>query len=257
MNFVKTAFLPQNDVEYCLAGNGVIPFENELLKLGITVIKTNENRHISGKISNHADLAVNYCGNGLIFADNSQKDLAKCLQEFGFNISFINESVSGEYPSDCLLNCIFSDKYLICNKKCTSANLLNYAVEHGKKVINVKQGYVKCSVCPITETAYITDDESIYKALNQEKLDVLLIKKGSVRLKGFDYGFFGGCCGKISDKKIVFFGDIKSHSCYDNIKSFTDNYKIDLISLGNGVLTDIGSLIPISEKEQQNENKMG
>ena len=101
----------------------------------------------------------------------------------------------------------------------------------------------------MTDSAFITDDESIYKTLKAEKLDVLLVKKGSVRLKGFDYGFFGGCCGKISDKKIVFFGDIKNHSCYDNIKSFAKNYKIDLISLAKGDLTDIGSLIPITEKE--------
>ena len=249
MKFVKNAHLPENDVDCCIAGNGIIPFEDELSKLGVNLLKTSENRRISSKISNHADLSVNYCGNGVAFADNSQSELAEKLNKLGCKVNFIDETVSGDYPSDCLLNCVITEKLLICNTKCTSQSLLNFAVEHNTKIINVNQGYVKCSLCPLTDSAFITDDESIYKTLKAEKLDVLLVKKGSVRLKGFDYGFFGGCCGKISDKKIVFFGDIKNHSCYDNIKSFAKNYKIDLISLAKGDLTDIGSLIPITEKE--------
>ncbi len=250
MKFVKTACLPKNDVEFCIAGNAVIPFEAELLNLGVTVLKTSENALISSNISSHADLAVNYCDNGTVFVEKSQIGLSERLKELGFNIRAIKDEVFGEYPNDCPLNCVISDKHLICNEKCTSKEILNYAFEQGKKIINVRQGYVKCSLCPVTENSFITDDESIYKALKAEKFDVLLIKKGSVRLKGYDYGFFGGCCGKISDKKFVFFGDIKSHSCYDSIKRFSQNYKIELISLGCGELKDIGSLIPISEKER-------
>ena len=71
MKFVKNAHLPENDVNCCIAGNGVTPFEDELSKLGVNLLKTSENRQISSKISNHADLSVNYCGNGVAFADNS------------------------------------------------------------------------------------------------------------------------------------------------------------------------------------------
>lgn len=249
MKFIKTAYLPKNTAELCIAGNAAKRFENELLKLGVNLLITKENNSVSGNISNHADLVVNYCGNGVIFADNSQTELLKVLNAKGFNSRIIKEKVSGAYPTDCLLNCIATDNYIICNRKCVSSDLLDFALKSDKIIIYVKQGYVKCSVCPITETAYITDDESIYKALLQEKFDAFLVEKGSVRLKGYDYGFFGGCCGKISEKELVFFGDIKKHSCYDNIKSFAYNYGVELISLGNDELTDIGSLIPISEKE--------
>lgn len=249
MKFIKNAYLPTNDVQLCIAGNGVEPFKDELLNLGVNIITIKENSLISGNISNHADLVVNYCGNGIVFADISQTELIENLRSKGCKCSIINESVSGTYPTDCLLNCIVTDKVLICNKKCISADLLRFAEESDKQIINVRQGYVKCSVCPIAENAYITDDESVYKALTAEKLDVLLVKKGSVRLKGYNYGFFGGCCGKISEKNLVFFGDIKKHSCYDNIKHFTNNYGVELISLGNEELIDIGSLIPICEKE--------
>ena len=249
MKFVKTPYLPQSDVQLCIAGNGIKPFKNELLKLGVNTIITAENRFVSPNIANHADLVMNYCGNGTFFADNSQNSLITKLNMSGFDCKIIEEKVSGKYPDDCLLNCIFSDKYLICNSNCTSKSVLNFAERCNKTVLHVKQGYVKCSICPVEKNAFITDDESIYKVLTQNKSDVLLIKKGSVVLKGYNYGFFGGCSGKISDKNIVFFGDIKKHSCYDNIKAFTKNYGIELISLGNNELLDIGSLIPIAEKE--------
>ena len=249
MKFVETPYLPENDVQLCVAGNGIKPFEDELLKLGINTIITVENQRISPNIANHADLVMNYSGSGNLFADNSQKNLITELNMLGFDCKIIDETVSGEYPKDCLLNCIFSDEYLICNSDCTSKNVLNFAKENNKTVLNVKQGYVKCSICPVEKNAVITDDESIYKVLTKNKFDVLLIKKGNVVLKGYDYGFFGGCCGKISEKNIAFLGDIKKHSCYDNIKAFTKNYGIELISLGNKELVDIGSLIPIAEKE--------
>ena len=53
----------------------------------------------------------------------------------------------------------------------------------------------------------ITEDTGIAAALSEKTdIDVLLIEKGHVKLDGYPYGFFGGCCGLIENdllKKII------------------------------------------------------
>ena len=68
-------------------------------------------------------------------------------------------------------------------------------------------------------------------------------------LDGYDYGFIGGACCKISKGVLAFFGNAKAHKCYDDIKAFCKNYNVDLLSLANERLCDIGSFMPIFENE--------
>jgi hypothetical protein len=98
----------------------------------------------------------------------------------------------------------------------------------------------------VDDRAIITDDPSIFKG-TKKFLDVLYVEKGSVKLKGYDYGFIGGSGGKISKNKLAFFGEIEKQNFYNDIRAFCSNYKIDCISLSKGDLTDYGSLIPILE----------
>lgn len=117
------------------------------------------------------------------------------------------------------------------------------------RIIDVKQGYTKCSLCPVRENAVITDDSGIEKVLLNNGYDVLKVSKGSVRLHGFDYGFIGGCSAMISRDILLFFGNFEMHSDKDRIKVFLQNYGITPQSLNGDVLTDIGSIIPLSEQQ--------
>lgn len=249
MNFVEIPNLPKNEACVCIAGKQAKPYEKELSKYGVKLLYINDNSSILPNISSHSDLAVNHSGSNNIFIDKAQIKLKRELLKYGFNVIEISENVLGKYPNDCLLNCVFTDSLFICNLSAVSKELLNYAKNKGYKIINVKQGYTKCSICVVSDNAFITDDEGIYNSLKSENVDVLLVKKGSVALDGFDYGFIGGCCGKISKNKLVFFGDISKHSDYNRIKSFCEFYNVEIISLNNSKLKDIGSLIPILEKE--------
>jgi hypothetical protein len=60
-------------------------------------------------------------------------------------------------------------------------------------IIDVKQGYTKCSVLPVSNNAFITDDISIYNQCVSFGIDVLYVGKGDVSLPGYNYGFIGGC----------------------------------------------------------------
>ena len=121
---------------------------------------------------------------------------------------------------------------------------------HVSQILNVKQGYSKCSVCPVTETAFITDDEGIAFAGKTAGFDVLKVKKGSVSLSGYEYGFIGGCCGMVDADKLLFCGNAKLHDNYEDIKSFVNNYKIEIISLNGNQPTDIGSFFAVTESEE-------
>lgn len=107
--------------------------------------------------------------------------------------------------------------------------------------------YSRCSVCVINENAIITDDISVFTAAQNFLSDVLFISKGSIRLDGYDYGFIGGCCGKIDKNKIAFNGRIDSHKDYKLIIDFITKHGVDCIELNNNVLTDIGGILPLIE----------
>ena len=132
---------------------------------------------------------------------------------------------------------------MICNTKTVFKQILST----DKEIIDTNQGYTKCSIAVVSDNAIITDDVDIYKKC-KKKIDVCFVEKNSVRLNGYNYGFIGGCCGKISKDKLAFFGDVNYHKNSKEIKEFCYKYDVECISLSNLPLYDYGSLIPIIEE---------
>lgn len=248
MGFIKTPNLPENKVTHIIAGSLAKPYEKELERLKIKLIYSEDNPQFSTSLKAHADLFVNYLGNSISVLDGGQIKLKNELESLGMTVITAEKRAGEAYPADCLLNCVLTDDIIICNRTITDRKILDFAEQNRLKILEVKQGYCKCSVLTVEKNAFITDDAGIYKALKAERFDCLLVEKGSVALEGFNYGFIGGCCGKISKNVIAFCGDIKKHKNYNDIKSFLSNYGIEALSLSNGALTDAGSLIPIIEK---------
>lgn len=219
-----------------------------LESLGISVIKTVESPNLDKRVSRHTDmLLLNISPNELLIDSTQKSNFVKFLT-IGYSIKEINVKVSSPYPKDSALNSlVLGDKFIYC-QTAVSAEALNRVYEYGYKLIDVKQGYVKCSVCPLDCNTAITDDESIYKALSKNGIDCLFINKGSVQLSGFQYGFIGGCTGLIDKDKLVFNGDISLHSDYIIIERFLSEHDITPIVIKGRPLTDIGSIIPLSEE---------
>ncbi len=87
-------------------------------------------------------------------------------------------------------------------------------------------------------------------------MDILKITPGYVNLEGYEYGFLGGACGMIGKGKLAFTGSIQNHPDYSDMKSFCDQKKVELISLTDGPLLDIGGILPlktVSEKKPRKE----
>lgn len=186
---VSNPNLPDNDVTMVAVGSKYFETINALNQSGINTLNITQNSHLPDYLSYHSDLSIMHYSDNTLYCDNGIK--VGELQNF-FNVIPIGEYLTDKYPYDCLLNCVRINDKLICNKKIISKSVLNAAYQDDLTIINVNQGYTKCSVCVVDYNCIITDDESVYKSTQNYFNDVLLISKGSIRLEGANYGFIGG-----------------------------------------------------------------
>lgn len=215
-----------------------------LKNAGVEVLSFPDNPNIDKRVAHHSDLSFFFDGNDTLFIANEMSEYADLLKSYCQNVVVIKKELEKEYPKDVLLNCVCVGKNFICNSETVSDEIFDKMKNSGYNIVDVKQGYTKCSVVPVSDNAIITDDESIYAECVKSGIDVLKVSKGSVILHGFDYGFIGGATGKISEREIIFNGDITKHPDYKEIDLFLKKYGIKAISF-NGKLEDIGSIIPI------------
>jgi hypothetical protein len=204
-----------------------------------------KNEKFDTPISAHPDVFMtNICGKW--FLDESVHNMFTFLGDFQIESRGQASEEKYKYPKDVYLNCVQVGKYLICNQKHTCNNVIEFAKLNNVQIIDVKQGYAKCSICVVADDAVITEDTGIAKALcERTNIDVLVIEKGHVELQGYEYGFFGGCCGLIEKNLLAFNGSIEKHPQFDKIKAFCDKHGVEIMSLSNDNLYDIGTIIRI------------
>lgn len=150
--------------------------------------------------------------------------------------------IGDEFPNYLGYNGVFLDKYFIHNLKYTSPVLLEEAKCLGVRLINVKQGYTKCSCVVVDGESVITSDEGILRALrNYPDINVLPIRQGYVGLSGFECGFIGGTSGRIGNN-VIFNGDLDMHPDGDAIRKFVRARGLEAVDFKGRVLYDIGSV---------------
>ncbi len=246
MNFIKKPNLPENKVKAVAISHTAGESIKKLNEIGIESIIISDSQDLPVPVKSHADLQILHIGDNTIFCQNEHLFSGESEQKFLFKK--IKENAGSAYPDDVRLNCAILGNKIICNEKTISKDILEYAYNNDYIIINVNQGYSKCSVCILNENTIITDDESIYRAAGKFLNDAELISKDSIVLKGYDYGFIGGCCGKIDKNKIAFNGRLESHKDYNKIIDILQRNNIECIELCNSPLTDIGGILPLIEK---------
>lgn len=148
-----------------------------------------------------------------------------------------------EYPYDSSYNAACTGKYFIHNFSCTAPALLHAARELGMIMIDVPQGYAKCSTAIVDEDSIITYDRGIAGACSSyPSLDVLLISPGNIRLDGYRTGFIGGCSGRIGDT-FIFNGDVSQHPDFALMIDFVESKGLTAKWFPEYQLTDIGSIL--------------
>ncbi len=192
-------------------------------------------------ICGHPDILMHFIDNNtVIIHKDTSFTFEKKLKSLNLTVLRSKETLTGEYPKDIILNAVNTSKFFMHNIKYTDKTLLEKI--HNKTLINVKQGYAKCSTAILSDRAFITSDIGIHKELNHYGYDVLLLPPGDILLPHLDYGFIGGTCGMLDSKTIVFYGNLDLYPYGEIVKSFLNNHSITPIYLTNSPLIDRGSI---------------
>ncbi|WP_055071136.1 DUF6873 family GME fold protein [Clostridium massiliamazoniense] len=216
---------------------------NLLLDEGLNIIKVPKSNNLYDAISGHPDIQLNIINSKkIILAKNSNLSL-ETLNQYNIDFEYSSKELEEKYPKNIFLNAVNLKDFFIHNFKFTDKNLLKHVSD--KELINIKQGYSKCSIAIVNDKALITSDLGIYNTLKKYPLDVLLIPSGDIILPGLSYGFIGGTCGLISEDKMAFLGDLKNHSYGNDIKDFLFKHNVEPIYLDEGKLIDRGSILTL------------
>lgn len=247
--FLEQPHLPTSAVKCVVMSDYMPNLIGRLKTYSINAVVPNRIRCISGSESYHADMS--FCHifkNVFCLEKNISQNIKSFLLQYGAKIIMTDKSVSTEKP--CLNICILGNN-VICNTKTVDKNLIDMLTLANFNILHTNQKYTKCSIAVINKNAVITADESIYKLCMSNNIDVLKISVGNIKLDGYKYGFIGGTCGFISKDILAFSGNIELHPDYKNIKAFAQNYNVNLLSLSDDILYDIGGILPVLESAKK------
>lgn len=215
-----------------------------LLKLDYNVIKTPKLNTVYDTIAGHADIMIHKINATEIICEPTVFDYFKFkLPEY--QITKGNIILKEKYPDDIAYNvCSVSNK-IFCNISNTEKEILKRYETMSYKIINIKQGYAKCSICVVSDNAIITSDNGIFKTAQENDVDVLLVDDSDIKLQNFNHGFIGGATGLLKNNKLAVNGNIEKHRDFNKIIDYCKKYDVEVISLNSGDIVDIGSLILI------------
>ena len=199
---------------------------------------------LDAPVSAHPDMLI-FLGDGIFFSTEyysvakAEIDLVSRLT--GLPLIPCDIKISSDYPNDVAFNALPLGNFIFAKERSIAPQIKNYAERCGLEIVDVKQGYTKCSCCKVSERAIITSDKSIERAAKNHGIDVLLISSAHVELKGYEHGFIGGASG--ADANAVYFcGDISLHPDGDTISRFCEKHKKEAVSLSDEPLYDTGTM---------------
>ncbi len=211
-----------------------------------TVIIPPEIECLPVSMRRHADLGIAIISSKkAVCPPESYAYYKNALSPYGVEIIKGKNYLGRHYPKDSAYNVGIVGKKCFLNKKVCDEVLYEIILSEGYEIIEVKQGYTKCSICPIDENSFITGDVSIAQAGEKAGMEVLLISNDNIALPEFPNGFFGGCCGMESKYELLINGDIDLLPDSKKIRDFLLKKNIQIKKLKEGEVLDIGSIIPL------------
>lgn len=217
----------------------------ELLRLGIEPILLPPHPALSAPVASHTDLLLFRVGNTVLthksYATIAERELLR-ISECGYEIKLCDTAIGKSYPSDVTLCACATKNHLICNTRHTAADAVFLAAQAGLKLVDVSQGYAKCSCAVLSDGAIISADAGICKAFSAQDGVALFISSGHVALPPYQYGFIGGASG-LCGNTLYFAGSIEHHPDYTRIRDFCTLHSTSVHSLSREELFDVGSMI--------------
>ncbi|NPV00102.1 MAG: hypothetical protein HPY53_01855 [Brevinematales bacterium] len=191
-------------------------------------------------ISGHPDLFFCQAGREIIAAPNTPKFYLKTLENEGILFRTGYRNVGAEYPWTAAYNCVVSGDVLIHRGDITDRAILDFW--GAGKIINVQQGYTRCSLLPLGGGRFITSDRGIEKMLTGAGFDVLYVSPEGVALDGFPHGFIGGAMGCYGGR-VFLAGSADSIPEGETLRRFIRGAGCELNEINGGVIRDLGGIL--------------
>lgn len=248
-DYIEVPFIPKKQVKLIVA-DGRTP-EGILKKLdsfGIDIILTTGCLPLHHSIAHHPDIQLHPLGNRhIVVCPNCLDSLEPKLSGYGLNAIPGRTVLKSNYPDNIAYNVARVGSICFHRFKHTDPAIKENLEQQRLLLVNVKQGYSKCSTAVISSSAIITSDKTIHNMAIENCIDSLLITAGYISLEGRNYGFIGGCTGLVSSGVLAVTGSLKEHPDYHRIKTFLAKHKVELECLSDHTPIDVGSLIPLLE----------
>lgn len=218
---------------------------DKLSEFNIKAFPSFESKILKGAVKTHPDMSLfKYDEETLIASRESFDYYNEIFKGTKINIINADEDPLEKYPSDVKFNALRVGEHLICKKDvCAEAIVSRFDDD---KIINSSQGYVKCSVIDIGSEYFASDDKYLYEIIKSLGKKCILLDKGFVKIKDYDYGFIGGASGYACDK-IFLTGKIINEANRIRLEEFSREINKELIYLTEYDIFDIGTLIIMEE----------
>ncbi len=234
MNYIKMPYLPQKRVALLIADCDVP---------GTAIVPPPRIKCLPYSMQRHADLGICIVSERTaVCPPDTFGYYSAALSPYGFSVVCGKSALGSNYPQDSAYNVGIAGNYCFMNTKICDSVLKEKISESKFTVLDVKQGYSKCSMCALSENLILTSDMSIKRACEKNGIDTIFTDSSFVRLGGFSYGFIGGAVTMIDKDTLLFNGSVPK-----NLPLLKELEKRGIRTqfLHSGPLLDIGSLIPL------------
>ncbi len=223
---------------------------NSLNKLNIkTIIPTIKCESVDSSIAYHPDIVMHPINRStLIISPQVFNYYDEKLKGMGIILIKGESKLENKYPFDISYNVGRVKNFALHKFTHTDPILKSRLKNENIELINVNQGYSKCSMATVDENRIITSDRKIYLKLLELGCEALLINSGHVILENQKYGFFGGATGNFSPDLMLISGNIDNHPDNIRIKKFIEEKKIEILYLSNKDISDLGTIICLNSK---------
>lgn len=218
---------------------------DKLSEFNIKVFPSFESKILKGAVKTHPDMSIFKYDDETLIASRESFDYYNEIFK-GTKIKIINadEDPHEKYPSDVKFNALRVGDHLICKRDVCAKSIIKRFDE--AKIINSSQGYVKCSVIDVGNEYFASDDKYLYEIIKSFGKKCILLDKGFVKIKDYNYGFIGGASGYARDK-IFLTGKIINEANRIRLEEFSREINKELIYLTEYDIFDIGTLMIMEE----------
>lgn len=214
-------------------------------EMGISLIGIPRCEYLPEPTSHHPDMLFYRLSDGALITDRRYYDHNRKFFERIAQYREIKTSIadiSKVYPADIRYDILNIDGVIYGRTDMACPE----AVQEARRIVQVKQGYARCSVLYAGDCA-VTADEGLCKALNEDGIDVLKITPGNIELEGYGTGFIGGASAYIKElDTVLFFGDLSAHPDGDNIFEFLSSRGHKVKFVPEVKLSDYGGFVGLS-----------